>query len=240
MLAVGAGRQAAARHRRRLAAPSLRLQAQNHIHHGQARAEDEDVVLGPDAVQRPRRPGIGQDARALSRRSGARGGVAGGQNHGAALDAATIGEEGCSSVSGDGLSFDLADQVRADGPDGLQPVLDIEAVKQSRSETFRIGAGGRVFLQPVDEVPWPVDNGAHPLRTDVQSVFRQRRRIGHAGAEDLAALDQDRGLPAFGQPRGQHGAGKAAADDDHGQKGGVVHRVTTPEPSRRVKGIQIS
>ena len=53
MLAVGAGRQAAARHRRRLAAPSLRLQAQNHIHHGQARAEDEDVVLGPDAVQVP-------------------------------------------------------------------------------------------------------------------------------------------------------------------------------------------
>ena len=126
------------------------------------------------------------------------------------------------------------------GLDRLQPGADIEAVEPAWGKAVWIGVVGMVRLQPVDEVARPISQGAHSFGAHVQPMRVQRRGVGHAGAEGLAALDQDRGLTALGQPRGQHGAREAAADDDHGQGGGVVHRVTTPEPSRRVKGIQIS
>ncbi|MNE30247.1 hypothetical protein D3C80_1237530 [compost metagenome] len=122
----------------------------------------------------------------------------------------------------------------------VQTVADIEAVEATRGEAVGVRLLGTVRRQPVDEVVGTVGHGAHSPGAHVQAVGIVQRGIGDAEADDVAALDQHGGLSAFGQAGGQHGAGKAAADDDHGQGGSVVHRLTSPMPAAFVKGIQIS
>jgi len=104
------------------------------------------------------------------------------------------------------------------------------AVEAARGEAVGVGLIGMMRRQPVDEVAGTIGHGAHPSGADVQAMGVIGGGIGHARTEGVAALDQDGGLVALGQTRGQHGPGKTAADDDHGEGGGgVVHGLTSPE-----------
>ncbi|MNX97507.1 hypothetical protein D3C86_1298770 [compost metagenome] len=235
MWSVRPGQEAAPRHRRRPAAPALAGKRQQDIDHGQASAEDQDIVVAADGRQGVGRPGVGDDAPAFASRGGARRRVAGGQDDGAPLDPLSRGKDHGLALYGEDGAVHAADQAGMGDLGRAQPVADIEAVEAARREAVGIGPVGMMRPQPVDEVAGLVRRGAHAPGADVQPVRVILRGVGDARTEGVAALDQDRRLSALGQPGRQHGAGKAAADNDHGQGGGVVHRLTSPAPAAFVK-----
>jgi hypothetical protein len=207
-------RQAPTRQGRRLAGPAARDQRLDHVDHGQARADDDDVVGGGDPVQRSGRPGIADDP-ASDRVRRVRRRIAGAQDDSVGLDLATV-RQGQAVGRDGGHARDAAlDQTRMRGLDRGQLGADIVAIELARGEVGGIRQFGPVDLQPVGEIVGPALDRGHPVGPDVEQMPLERGRIGDARAEVGRDVDQHGGDPALGQPGGQHGAGEAAADDRH-------------------------
>ena len=225
---MGAWQQASPRQGQRSSAPARAVQRQNHIHHGQARADDDHIVLGADPFQRTLGPRV-RDHGARSALGGLRSRIAGGQHNGAGANQHSIRRAHPVRFDRRRPGVDAMDQLRPGPRRRIQPRADIGTIVHAGREPVRIGVVRAVGLQPTHEiVRTPLDR-AHPAAADVQQMPLERRAIGRP--QGVRGIDPHRRHALVRQAHSQHRPRKARADD--GDAVGVGHgppgRIRSPD-----------
>jgi hypothetical protein len=203
---VNVGQNPAAREHVSAAAQFLAVQGQDAVHGSQAGPDNENAfVLGadPQRVAEPRRK-VPALATIAGPGYGCRGGVADREYHAAGADGGAVAQR---QAGADGIGFD-PDGFGLDPPElvciadfGLEQRLDISPVEFARREGFGCSFGPRSSAKPVEEVSRFGGPGAHFPGGDIEQVLIEGGRVGEAGSQARAWLDD--GDPAGESPAQQ-------------------------------------
>ena len=219
-----AGQQAPPAHRDDAPAEPCRVEAQRHVDHGQAGADQQHGVgIGQpfDHLRVPRvvgvevgREGIGVEARRSMRRQ-----VADRDDDRVEGLGRTALEVEGDAVLGDVRAADAVvdegEALTGAGGGALEELAEVLAVHLALGEVA--AAADAPGGAPLGEVLRPVAERAHVAGADVEQVRRVRRGIGSAAPEHRTALDQRRLRPGMAQDvDGQQATGEARPDDRDG------------------------
>ncbi len=222
-------------------APSGAGQDERDVDHGEAGAEEQQVLVLGQAAQCPRGPRVGDEPRRAAE-PGGRPGVVGregaeGEHHGVGVQAASGAEPERHPGSGppggdDPVVHPVQPGGAGPGLGGRQYLAEVGPVEAAGDV---VGGGvdaGRAAGQPAHEVVRRVGEGAHPTGRDVEQVVVGGRGIGRApagggGAVDQPDVERDAGQGGAAQQlRGGEHAGRARAHD--GDAAGVLGHGVAP------------